>query len=137
VNRIPMDGHPRTRGETLAEISTGLVQLHSRYYGKGPTKAKTHIFDDTVVCTLMGGFTTVEQTLIEAGEGESVYAMRRSFQQAMEEGFERVVEEATGRKVIAYMSAIHLDPAVAAEVFLLDALPEDELLATSSDADGG
>ena len=121
----------------MAEISTGLVQLHSRYYGKGPTKAKTHIFDDTVVCTLMGGFTTVEQTLIEAGEGESVYAMRRSFQQAMEEEFQRVVEEATGRKVIAYMSAIHLDPAVAVEVFLLDALPEDELLASSSEADGG
>ena len=85
----------------------------------------------------MGGFTTVEQTLIEVGEGESVYVMRRSFQQAMEEGFERVVEEATGRKVIAYMSAVHLDPAVAVEVFLLDALPEDELLATSSDDDGG
>jgi uncharacterized protein YbcI len=135
VNRIPMNGHPRAGGETLAEISTGLVQLHSRYYGKGPTKAKTHIFDDTVVCTLMGGFTTVEQTLIEAGEGESVYAMRRSFQQAMEEEFERVVEEATGRRVIAYMSAIHLNPAVAVEVFLLDALPEDEPLASSSEDD--
>src|SRR5436190_2874951 len=130
-----MDGHPRARGETLAEISTGLVQLHSRYYGKGPTKAKTHIFDDTVVCTLMGAFTAVEQTLIEAGKGESVYAMRRSFQQAMEEEFERVVEEATGRRVIAYMSAIHLNPAVAVEVFLLDALPEDEPLASSSEDD--
>jgi uncharacterized protein YbcI len=85
----------------------------------------------------MGGFTTVEQTLIEAGQGESVYAMRRSFQQAMKEEFEPVVEEATGRKVIAYMSAIHLDPAVAVEVFLLDALPEDELLASSAEADGG
>ncbi len=48
-----------------------------------------------------------------------------------------MVEEATSRKVIAYMSAIHLDPAVAVEVFLLDALPEDELLASSSEADGG
>ena len=85
----------------------------------------------------MGGFTTVEQTLIEVGEGESVYVMRRSFQQAMEEGFERVVEEATGRKVIAYMSAVHLDPAVAVEVFLLETLPVDELLASRAEADGG
>ena len=99
MNRIPMNGHPRAGGETLAEISTGLVQLHSRYYGKGPTKAKTHIFDDTVVCTLMGAFTAVEQTLIEAGKGESVYAMRRSFQQAMEEEFERVVERSEERRV--------------------------------------
>ena len=46
----------------LAQISTGLVQLHSRYYGKGPTKAKTHLVNDTVVCILRGGFTTVERT---------------------------------------------------------------------------
>lgn len=35
----------RTRGEVLAEISRAVVQLHRRYYGKGPTKAKTHAFD--------------------------------------------------------------------------------------------
>jgi uncharacterized protein YbcI len=126
VTGIPTDGRARVPGETLAEISTGLVQLHSRYYGKGPTKAKTQVFDDTVVCTLMGGFTTVEQTLIEAGKGESVYEMRRSFRQAMEEEFKRVVEEVTGRKVIAYMSAIHLDPELAVELFVLETLPEYE-----------
>jgi uncharacterized protein YbcI len=131
------NGHARVRGETLAEISTGLVQLHSRYYGKGPTKAKTHIFDDTVVCTLVGGFTTVEHTLIDADQGESVYDMRRSFQQTMEEEFKRVVQGFTGRKVIAYMSAIHLDPALAVEVFVLETLAVDELLASRAEADGG
>lgn len=125
---IPTNGHARVPGETLAEISTGLVQLHSRFYGKGPTKAKTQVFDDTVVCTLMGGFTTVEQTLIDAGEDESVYEMRRSFQQAMEEEFKRVVEEASGRKVIAHMSAIHLEPDLAVELFVLEALPVQELM---------
>jgi uncharacterized protein YbcI len=103
----------------LAEISTGLVQLHSRYYGKGPTKAKTHMVDDTVVCILQGGFTTVERTLLDTDEVESVYQMRRSFQQAMEENFRLVVEEATGRKVIAYMSSIHVDPDLAIELFVL------------------
>jgi uncharacterized protein YbcI len=134
---ITTNGHARVRGETLAEISTGLVQLHSRYYGKGPTKAKTQIFEDTVVCTLMGGFTTVERTLIEAGEGESVYAMRRRFQQAMEDEFKQVVEEGTGLKVIAYMSAIHLDPVLVVEVFVLEPLSEQELLASRAEADGG
>ena len=100
-------------------ISTGLVQLHSRYYGKGPTKAKTHMVDDTVVCILQGGFTTVERTLLDTGEVESVYQMRRSFQQAMEENFRLVVEEATGREVIAYMSSIHVDPDLAIELFVL------------------
>ena len=110
-------------GEMLAEISTGLVQLHSRYYGKGPTKAKTHMVDDTVISILKGGFTTVERTLVETGKTESVYQMRRSFQQAMEVEFTEVVEEATGRKVIAYMSQIHTDPDLAVELFVLQ--PEE------------
>jgi uncharacterized protein YbcI len=104
----------------LAQISTGLVQLHSRYYGKGPTKAKTHQVNDTVVAILRGGFTTVERTLIDTGEVESVYQMRRSFQQAMEDEFRQVVEDSTGRKVIAYMSSIHVDPDLAVEIFVLE-----------------
>ena len=108
----------------LAQISTELVQLHSRYYGKGPTKAKTHMVDDTVVCVLRGGFTTVERTLLDTGEVESVYQMRRSFQQAMEENFRLIVEQATGRNVIAYMSSIHVDPDLAVELFVLEPVEE-------------
>jgi uncharacterized protein YbcI len=110
----------------LAQISTGLVQLHSRYYGKGPTKAKTHMVDDTVVSILRGGFTTVERTLLDTGEVESVVEMRRSFQQAMEDEFRRLIEGATGRQVIAYMSSIHVDPDLAVELFVLEPLEQPE-----------
>ena len=111
----------------LAQISTGLVQLHSHYDGKGPTKAKTHMVNDTVVCILRGGFTTVERTLLDTGEVESVYQMRRSFQQAMEEEFRHVIEGATGRKVIAYMSSIHVDPDLAVELFVLEPAHDEPL----------
>jgi uncharacterized protein YbcI len=111
-------------GEVLASISTGLVRLHSRYYGKGPTKAKTYLVSDTVVCMLRGGFTTVERTLIDEGNVDAVYQIRRSFQQAMEEHFTTVVEAAMGRKVIAYMSQIHQDPDIAVEIFVLE--PSEE-----------
>jgi len=103
-----------------------LVQLHSRYYGKGPTKAKTHLVDDTVVSILRGGFTRVERTLVDTGELESVYQMRRSFQQAMESEFRQVVEDATGRKVIAYMSSINVDPDLAVEIFALEPIEASE-----------
>jgi uncharacterized protein YbcI len=116
--------HGSASGETLAQISTGLVQLHSRFYGKGPTKAKTHLVNDTVISILRGGFTTVERTLIDQGNVDAVYDMRRSFQMAMEEQFTTVVEEATGRKVIAYMSQIHEDPDLAVEIFVLEPVPE-------------
>ena len=112
------------RGEVLASISTGLVRLHSRYYGKGPTKAKTYLVNDTVVCILRGGFTTVERTLIDEGNVEAVYQIRRSFQQAMESQFTAVVEGAVRRKVIAYMSQIHQDPDLAVEIFVLEPTEE-------------
>jgi uncharacterized protein YbcI len=114
----------------LAQISTGLVQLHSRYYGKGPTKAKSHLIDDTLVCMLRGGFTTVERTLVDTGRSDPVYHMRRSFQDAMEDEFRSVVEEATGRKVIAYMSTVHINPDLAFEIFVLE--PVDEPLETEA-----
>ena len=82
--------------------------------------------DDTVVAVLRGGFTRVERTLVDTGQVESVYQMRRSFQQAMEAEFRRVVEDATGRKVIAYMSSIHVDPDLAIELFVLEPLQSVE-----------
>jgi uncharacterized protein YbcI len=117
-------------GETLARISTGLVQLHSRYYGKGPTRAKTHMINDTVVCILKGGFTTVEETLISLGKVDAVYSIRQSFQEAMKTPFIAVVERALGRKVVAYMSMIHHDPDLAVELFVLEpgpAIPVERL----------
>jgi uncharacterized protein YbcI len=125
--------HDRTHGESLARISTDLVGLHSRYYGKGPTKAKTYQLNDTVICMLRGGFTTVERTLIEDGQVDAVYMMRRSFQQAMEQQFTDVVEGATSRKVIAYMSQIHADPDLAIEIFVLE--PNGESIAGAHEQD--
>jgi uncharacterized protein YbcI len=79
------------------------------------------------VSILRGGFTRVERTLVETGQTESVYQMRRSFQQAMEAEFRQVVEQATGRTVIAYMSSIHIDPDLAVELFVLEPLEDADV----------
>jgi len=92
--------------------------------------------NDTVVSILRGGFTRVERTLVETGQEESVYQMRRSFQQVMEDEFRQVVEEATGRKVIAYMSSIHVDPDLAVEIFVLEPIEEPEAVELHASMDG-
>jgi uncharacterized protein YbcI len=88
------------------------------------------------VSILQGGFTRVERTLIDTGQVESVYQMRRSFQQAMEAEFRQVVEEATGRQVIAYMSSINIDPDLAVELFVLEPLEEADEAEAAPGADG-
>jgi uncharacterized protein YbcI len=111
--------------QALAAISEALVSLHREYYGKGPTKAKTFLVDDTVLCLLQGGFTVVEKTLIDDGRERAVHDIRRTFQAAMEERFTSVVEGALGREVIAYMSQVHSDPDISAELFVLESRTDE------------
>ena len=113
-------------GAELAEVTKGMVSLHRRFYGKGPTKAKTYAVNDTLICVLEGGFTTVERTLIDEHDVEAVLQVRRSFQAAMEGHFTEVVEKALGRKVTAYMSQIHANPDLAVELFVLEPGKEDD-----------
>jgi uncharacterized protein YbcI len=110
--------HPQ--GEALAAISNGLAHLHMLFYGRGPTRAKTHFVDDTIVCILWNGFTTVEETLIARDEADAVRAFRHAFQKAMKAQFVDIVEEAVGRHVVAYMSEVNVNPNVAVELFLLE-----------------
>lgn len=109
-----------THGERLAVISKDLVGLHTRYYGKGPVAAKTYLVDDAVICVLRDGFTTVEKTLIAEGQPDAVHQIRSTFQSAMKAQFIGAVEAAMDRKVLAYMSQIHVAPDLAVEFFLLE-----------------
>jgi uncharacterized protein YbcI len=106
-------------GEILTEVSEGLVKLLKEYYGKGPTQAKTYYEDDLVVCLLRGGFTAVEQTLLEGGRGAAVIDQRMAFQDVMRQRFEAVVEHATGRRVVGFMSGNQQHPDMICEVFIL------------------
>jgi uncharacterized protein YbcI len=87
---------PESHGEVLTAISDGLVALLKEFYGRGPTRAKTYYQDDLVVCILRGGFSRVEETLLDRGRGAAVIQQRMEFQDLMRELFAAVVEDATG-----------------------------------------
>jgi uncharacterized protein YbcI len=106
-------------GDVRTAISDGLVGLLKEYYGRGPERTKTYVSDDLVVCLLRGGFTRVEQTLFEGGHGEDVIRQRMAFQDVMRERFEQVVEQATGRRVVGFMSGNQQDPDMICEIFIL------------------
>jgi uncharacterized protein YbcI len=106
-------------------ISNGLSKLHREHYGRGPTSVRTVYGHDHVVTFLEDTHTSVERTLIEAGETAPVIEMRRAFQRAMRERFIAVVEEATGRTVRAFLSEVNLDPDISAEIFVLEQTAAD------------
>jgi uncharacterized protein YbcI len=123
---------PKKHGDVVSTISDGMVALLKEYYGVGPTQAKTYYHDDLVVCVLRGGFTRVEQTLLDGERGKAVIEQRMAFQEVMRQRFEAVVQHATGRPVIGFMSGNQQDPDMICEVFVLsptDLVKEHELRA--------
>lgn len=108
-----------SQGEMRATISNEIVRLQAEYYGKGPTRAKTYIVEDLVVVVLEESFTRAEKTLAERGERDAIEHIRRRFQQQMADDFTSVVEQATGRKVRAFLSETNIDHDVSVETFLL------------------
>ena len=114
-----MQGTERRHGDVLTEISDGLVGLLKEFYGQGPTRTKTYYQDDLVVCLLRGGFSRVERTLLEGGRGDAVIQQRMEFQEVMRQRFVAVVEQATGRIVIGFMSGNQQHPDLMCEVFIL------------------
>jgi uncharacterized protein YbcI len=130
VNPTDTKSSSRVHGDVLTAISDGLVALLKEFYGRGPTQAKSYYEDDLVVCVLRGGFSRVEQTLLAGGRGAIVVQQRVEFQELMRERFEAVIQRATGRRVIGFMSGNQQDPDMMCEVFILaptDLVASDEI----------
>ena len=119
LDDLPQRQPATAEGDVRTAISDGLVALLKEYYGRRPEQAKTYVNDDVVVCLLRGGFTPVEQTLHYGGYGDTVIHQRMAFHEVMRARFEQVVEQATGRRVVCFMSGNQQDPDMMCEVFVL------------------
>ena len=108
-----------SKGQIAAAISNAIVGIHSKHYGKGPTKAKTYLLDDVVVTVMEDVFTTVERTLIDHDKAELVRDVRTTFQYTLRDEFTGAIREITGRETRAFISQIDWKADIAVEVFLL------------------
>ena len=111
---------PLVGGRLLAEITNRIVAFMREHYGRGPIKAKTYVLDNLIVCVLSDGFTAIERTMMEGGEPDRVLEMRRDFQRMMKERYTAMIQELTGRTVLAFLSQAHVEPDLTIEIFLMD-----------------
>src|SRR5947209_10985221 len=112
---VPLEG-----GKLLSEVTNRIVGMMREHYGRGPIKAKTYVLDNLIVCVLSDGFTAIERTMMEGGEPDRVLEMRRDFQRMMKARYSSMIEELTGRKVLAFLSQTHVEPDLTIEIFLMD-----------------
>src|SRR5918992_4423997 len=64
-------------------VSQAMSRIKREYYGKGPARARTYIFDTVVFSILDDVLTPVEQALKQRGRGELVRHVRLTFQDIM------------------------------------------------------
>jgi len=112
-------------GSLSLAISNATVGILREYTGRGPTKARTSIRDNVVLVILEQTLTKGEQSLVQKGRSDKVLEIRHEFQNAMREEISAKIAELTGREVVAFLSANHIDPDIGAEIFVLEGPPRD------------
>jgi uncharacterized protein YbcI len=121
TSRAGEPGLPSTTGGELREgISNVVVKVFADHMGRGPTKVRSFVDGDIVVCLLQETMTKAERSLVKAGREATVLRMRSDFQETMREELVAGIEELTGRGVIAFVSGNSIDPDLASELFVLE-----------------
>ena len=117
--------HPRVDGWLLQDVSNAMVALHKEQFGRGPTRAQSHMAGaDALLCVMDDALLPAEWAMVEMGEHQRVRESRTFFQVATAEQFVAAVERLTGRTVRAFASAT--DPAqnTVMETFIFE--PEED-----------
>jgi uncharacterized protein YbcI len=107
-------------GEMLSRLSNEMVRAQKKFFGMGPTEAKSYLVDDLLFIVMRGGMTTAEKTMLEFGQQDLVRQFRQTFENEMTKRLTDMVEEITGRSVCTYQSQVMFDPDVVVEMFVFD-----------------
>jgi uncharacterized protein YbcI len=105
--------------EVETEIAREIRAVHEENYRVGAGEIHVHVVADFVLVVLDVELTQAEQTLIDAGRPDAVTGVRESFQEAIAATFSAIVERATGRRVISFVSHMSVEPLYELEVFRL------------------
>ena len=126
---------PTTTGPHGLAISNLVVRLLTEYTGRGPTKARTHFNDNLITVVVKDLLTKGERSLIRDGKADLVLETRRAYQLTMRDDLTAGIEEITGRQVIAFLSANHINPDIALESFVLAPQSDGHLPADANTPD--
>ncbi|HEV2058823.1 MAG TPA: DUF2294 domain-containing protein [Solirubrobacteraceae bacterium] len=113
-------------GDMLSRISTEMVRAQKKYFGKGPTSAKSYMLDDFLLIVMRENRTAAERTMVDFGRDDLVREFRQEFENEMTAKLEGMIEELTGRKILGYQSQILVKPDVVIEIFFFDRDAEEQ-----------
>ena len=107
----------------MVAVSNALVALHKDQFGRGPTKARSHLAGpDALMCVMEDVLLPAERKLVALGQQASVRETRSAYQTATAAEFIATVEQIVYRKVRAFASAIDPDANTVFENFHFEPL---------------
>jgi uncharacterized protein YbcI len=109
----------RDRNNAASDIAGDLAMMHEPGYGTSGT-FRTCYVDDLVVVVDDIRLTPTEREMLARGRAECIRANRVAFQYVVGPLFVSMVERATGRRVLAFSSEVHLEPLFEVAVFRLE-----------------
>lgn len=119
AERTPTGGSRSEGGPLRAAISNAVMRLTQELFGKGAARTRTFVTEEHIFCALEGVLTTVERTLVEAGETELVRELRTRFVGMVRPLFAAEVGRLLGRQVLAVESQLVFDPDTLFLIFVL------------------
>jgi uncharacterized protein YbcI len=99
------------------EIGREILRVHEEAYGTGATQTEVYVVGDVVLVIMDVEISTAERTLLDAGRADAVKVTRETFQAAIAPTFVAIVERATGRTVVSFVSHMNIDPLYSVELF--------------------
>lgn len=111
---------PLVGGELNAAIARAVVRYFATHLDRGPSKAHAFYHDNIIVVVLEDVLTRGQRNVAAAGGTDAVLGLKRATQDFVRPYLRSTIERLTGTKVRAFMSTNHVDPALAAELFVLD-----------------
>jgi uncharacterized protein YbcI len=119
----PLETDPHREPGPGSVISREVVQAHKEIFGRGPTKARTHLHEDCVVVLMREGHTPSETSMARGDRARQVAQQRVDLSEDSRQVFIDVVERSLGRKVVGFLSSSQQDPDLLCHVFVLENSP--------------
>lgn len=108
----------------LHQVTDAVVGYYAAHYGRGPTKAKSFLVEDTLVCVMQEAFVELERVLLRHGNQALVREMRSEFHEATRLEVEKLVAEVSATHVTASTLEVSFDPEAVTATFRLELLPK-------------
>ena len=126
-NSRQRDDDPDSDQLLLSRISNEMVQAQKRYFGRGPTQAKSYLLDDFLLVVMRGGITVAESTMLEFGRGDLVRSFRQEIEAELGDRLLDRLQTLTGRRIVNHQTQILLEPHTVVAMFFFE--PEAALAA--------